>query len=214
MKTRVSAAMALAGLLAFFSVSRMTHAAAAKAAGEAPAQKVPCDAKCRQDHQGNASAIDACIRNCGSTGPTPAPVGSINLNSSRSNASRVAAPNGSTRPTPAPVGSINLNSSRSNASRVASPTTAPPEAKFHGNGLNQSRAAASSASGAVTSVDAAAKTISLTRKDGSVIVLDASSLASGLPRIGQHVSVKYTRAAGKSTAQSIAVTDPRVPPEK
>jgi len=52
---------------------------------------------------------------------TPEPVGSVNLNSSRSN--RVGQPNVTMRPSmaPVPVGSVNLNSSRSNY-RVGQPT--------------------------------------------------------------------------------------------
>lgn len=133
------------------------------------------------------------------------------VKSSKSNSSDRAA--GAT----GPVESTTIKGSKSNSSDravsngVKDPT--PAEAKFHGNGLNQTREAASSAAGAVTSVDAAAKTVSLTKKDGSVVVLDASKLAR-LPKVGQSVTVKYVDVGGKLSAQSIGVTDEGAPPAK
>jgi hypothetical protein len=137
------------------------------------------------------------------------------VKSSKSNSSdrEAAASTTGTQPVRTPT----VKSSKSNSSdRAVSNGTkdpTPAEAKFHGNGLNQTRETASSASGAVTSVDAAAKTVSLTRKDGSVIVLDASKLAR-LPKVGQSVSVRYVDVGGKLSAQSIGVTDEGAPPAK
>src|SRR5258708_38903571 len=95
MKTRFSAAATLVALLALFSAPRPGRAAAeAKAKGtDAAAQRAQCDAKCRQDYQGNSSAIDACIRNCGAAGPAgrAAPA-----------AGRPRAKNNFSRPRPAP----------------------------------------------------------------------------------------------------------------
>jgi len=65
----------------------------------------------------------------------------------------------------------------------------------------------------VTAVDAAKKTVTLKRKDGSVIVLDASQLAR-FPAVGQSVTVKYSEVGGKLSARSIGVTDEGAPPAK
>ncbi len=57
---------------------------------------------------------------------------------------------------------------------------------------------------AVRSVDDKAKTISLQRKDGSVIVLDASRLTS-LPKAGRTAGVQYIDVGGKPVVQSVTV---------
>jgi hypothetical protein len=114
-----------------------------------------------------------------------------------------------------PVKTTTVKGSKSNSDRAVSNGTkdpTPAEARFHGNGQNQTREAVSSASGAVTSVDATAKTVSLTKRDGSVIVMDASKLAR-LPKVGQSVTVQYVEAGGKLSAQSIGVTGEGAPPK-
>src|SRR5437867_4116976 len=115
MKTRFSAAATLVGLLALFCVSRTIRAAEArKAGGDAAAQRAQCDAKCRQDYQGNSAAIDACIRNCGATGPAGAESRSTSVKSSKSNSSDRAVHAGVKDPTPAE--STSVKSSKSNSS--------------------------------------------------------------------------------------------------
>jgi hypothetical protein len=218
MRKRLFVATALAGVLAFVSVSRPVRAAEAKKAGTDPAaQRAACDATCRQDYQGNTAAIDACIRNCGATGPASAGARSTSVKSSKSNSQdRLASP--PTSPDQ-PVKASNLNLSKSNINREAAlkgPTAPPPGTVETTTTLNASksnsyRQTGSSTSGTVTNVDAAAKTISLKRKDGSIIVMDASKLTGGLPKIGQSVNVNYTDVAGKPMVVSIAVSDPGVP---
>ena len=67
--------------------------------------------------------------------------------------------------------------------------------------------------GTVTKVDDKTKTISIKRKDGSIIILGAANLST-LPKVGQTVNVQYSEVGGKPTAQSIAVTDEGVPSDK
>ncbi len=78
-------------------------------------QRAACDARCRQDYQSNASALQACLRDCGAVGPA-APAKAINLNSSKSNIYRST---GSPGTGAQPAESANLNSSKSNINREA-----------------------------------------------------------------------------------------------
>ena len=132
------------------------------------------------------------------------------VKSSKSNSSDRAAA-GSTTGTQ-PVRTPTVKSSKSNSSdRAVSNGTkdpTPAEAKFHGNGLNQTREAAASASGIVTNVDAAAKTISIRQANGSIITMDSSRLAKGIAKVGLRVNVDYTSVGSKLSAQSIAVERP------
>lgn len=80
-------------------------------------QRAACDARCREDYQNNASALQACLRDCGAVGPavpSSTPAEASNLNSSRSNVNRVADP---ATPPPVPAESANLNLSKSNINR-------------------------------------------------------------------------------------------------
>ena len=248
MRRQFGAAAAVVCLFSFMFASRPVRAAEekAKAGTDAAAQKAKCDAKCRQDYQGNAADIDACIRNCGAAGPAakfhgntlnqsttvkssksntseravhagvkdPTPAEARNLNSSKSNADREEAPSGSGAQ---PAETSSVKSSKSNSSdRVAAPAgpasgTIETTTTLNASKSNNYRAASSSTSGTVTNVDAAGKTISLKRKDGSIIVMDSSRLKGGLPKIGQAVSVAYSDVGGKPTVVSIAVSDPGVP---
>ncbi len=47
-------------------------AAESKPAADAGNQRAVCDAKCRSDHQGNAAALQACLRSCGAIEPATA----------------------------------------------------------------------------------------------------------------------------------------------
>ena len=59
-------------------------AAAAETTGaSSSAARASCDAKCRQDNQGNQAAMDACLRGCGAGGSAR----STTVKSSKSNSS-------------------------------------------------------------------------------------------------------------------------------
>jgi hypothetical protein len=130
----------------------------------------------------------------------------------KSNSSDRAVSNGVKDPTPAEATTVKSSKSNSSERAVSNGTKdpTPAEAKFHGNGQNQTTLREA---GEVTAVDAAKKTVTLKRKDGSVIVLDASQLAR-FPAVGQSVTVKYASVNGRPTAQSVAVTDEGAPPAK
>lgn len=205
MRIRFSAA-AFVCALAFFSMSQARagttvkssksnssdREAAASTTGTPPVQ--PSEAV----KSGKSNSSDRAIHG-GVKDPTPAE--STKVKSGKSNSSEKTS---------------NLNLSKSNVDRKAAPTgsTGPESIKLNSSKSNADRVAISSASGVVASVDAKAKTLTLKRKDGSVVVLDASKLAGSLPKAGQSVDVKYVDVGGKPTARSIAVSDPGTPPSR
>ena len=88
-------------------------------------QRAACDARCREDYQTNASALQACLRDCGAVGPaapssTPGtgdgtPVQATTVKSSKSNSAERQA--NLVTPPPVPAESSNLNLSKSNINR-------------------------------------------------------------------------------------------------
>ncbi len=147
----------------------------------------------------------------GTADPAPAPAKAVKP--AKSNSSDRTANTGTKDPTPAESTSVKSAKSNSSDRAVSNGTKdpTPAEAKFHGNGLNQTHEAAASASGIVTNVDAASKTISIRQANGSIITMDSSRLAKGIAKVGLRVNVDYTSVGSKLSAQSIAVSDPGVP---
>ena len=100
-------------------------------------QRAACDARCREDYQNNASALQACLRDCGAVGPAspggaiaPAheaahtaqqagagaePATAATINTSKSNTYRST---GSPGTGAQPAEAIKLNSSKTNTREV------------------------------------------------------------------------------------------------
>lgn len=56
-------------------------------------QRAACDARCREDYQNNASALQACLRDCGVVGPaapSSVPAEGKTINTTKSNINRKA----------------------------------------------------------------------------------------------------------------------------
>ena len=115
--------------------------------------------------------------------PTPAEATSVK--SGKSNSSDRATPAGVKDPTPAEA--VNLNSSKSNAYRSAG----------------------SSISGTVTKVNEKARTVTLKRTDGTLVVMDASKLVGDLPKVGRSVKCAVVNVTGKT--QVVAIDAPGAP---
>ena len=107
----------------FFLLVLLPAASFAAQADEAPGsseQRAACDARCREDYQNNASALQACLRDCGAIGPA-SPGGAIAPSHEATHTAQQASP---AVPPAEPTAAIKLNSSESNVYRsTSSPDT-------------------------------------------------------------------------------------------
>ncbi len=148
--------------------------------------RAACEAGCRWDYQGNPAAIEACYRRCG--GPEATPARQLGQPPS-------VTPGGPMEGTTVRGSKSNIQDNRQMGGRVCS--------NCYVCQCNTGSAGCLCDS-AVRNVDDKAKTISLQRKDGSVIVLDASRLTS-LPKAGRTAGVQYIDVGGKPVVQSVTV---------
>lgn len=59
-------------VLALVALTARAQPTESESAGQADAQRAACAAKCREDYQSNATALQACLRDCGAIGPATA----------------------------------------------------------------------------------------------------------------------------------------------
>ncbi|HLF31986.1 MAG TPA: hypothetical protein VI566_13285 [Xanthomonadales bacterium] len=159
----------------FFLLVILQAAGFAARADEAPGsseQRAACDARCREDYQNNASALQACLRNCGAIGPASpcgaiapvheathtaqqagagaGPAAAATINTTRSNTFRNQAGTGDATP----VQATTVKGSKSNSdNRQASPAVPPAPVESANLNLSKSNINASPPEGEGTTED-------------------------------------------------------------
>lgn len=178
---------------------QMTHPSGSPAPTEPSPQRAACEAKCRQDYQGNSAAIEACYRGCGSPEATPA-------RQMENQPPAVPAPR-TYRPGDAHYGST----PKKEVSGIESETPVkakPPvgvEMKQPATGeLKMDKASPELMKGKVLKVNKSAKTLTVMVK-GKEHTLLAPDLEM-LPKAGDIVEITASDAGGGGTARLVCVT--------
>jgi hypothetical protein len=121
-KTHGAQDICLLNLMVFMALPPWAESAQSEPAGATNAQRATCDAKCREDYQSNAAALQACLRGSGAIGPA-SPSGAIAPGLEATHTVQQAG-----TATAHPAAAINLNSSRSNVYRSTGGSGASGEA--------------------------------------------------------------------------------------
>jgi hypothetical protein len=147
----VAQSICLLVFMVFLTLPARAASEESRPAAESNTQRAACDAKCREDYQSNAGALQACLRACGAIGPASAgaiavsPDGTLpqseqsTVKSSKSNSSeRAGTVKGSKSNTselevagpgvaaPASADAANLNFSKSSIDRSAEEESGTP----------------------------------------------------------------------------------------